>query len=77
MNDMDPGWLTDEMRQAADSARRQGLQTGLRTLAARIRADAEGRVRQRGCRLAVGVEWILLHRDHDRRPDRGQVLTDG
>ncbi|MER8225397.1 hypothetical protein ABTZ58_33560 [Streptomyces sp. NPDC094143] len=43
MSELRPGDITDEMRQAVDTARRQGLQKDLRTLAATIRADAEGR----------------------------------
>ncbi|MFJ1561552.1 hypothetical protein [Streptomyces mirabilis] len=35
--------ITDEMRQAMDTARRQGLQKDLRTPAAKIRIQAEGR----------------------------------
>ncbi|WP_331754165.1 hypothetical protein [Streptomyces sp. NBC_00826] len=61
MNDMNPSWLTDEMRQAADSARRQGLQTDLRTLAARIRTDAESRYAHEGVGWQSGVEWALLY----------------
>ncbi|MCY0931859.1 hypothetical protein OTB20_37935 [Streptomyces sp. H27-H1] len=61
MNDMNPSWLTDELRQAADSARRQGLQTDLRTLAARIRADAEGRYASESPGWQSGVEGTLLY----------------
>ncbi|MFD3779779.1 hypothetical protein [Streptomyces sp. NPDC058612] len=61
MNETNPSWLTDEMRQAADSARRQGLQTDLRTLAARIRADAEGRYANESAGWRGGVEWTLLY----------------
>ncbi len=43
MSELPPGDITDEMRQAVDTAHRQGLQKGLRTLAAHIRADAEDR----------------------------------
>ncbi|MFI1035457.1 hypothetical protein [Streptomyces sp. NPDC020951] len=35
--------ITDEMHQAMDTALRHRFQSGLRTLAASIRADAEGR----------------------------------
>lgn len=53
--------ITDEMRQAADSARRQGLQKDLRTLADRIRADAEGRYASEVPGWQAGVEWSLLY----------------
>ncbi|WP_158854049.1 hypothetical protein [Streptomyces sp. NRRL F-5650] len=41
MSELRPGDITDEMRQAVDMARRQGLQKDLRALAANIRTDAE------------------------------------
>ncbi|CAL9673096.1 hypothetical protein [Streptomyces sp. enrichment culture] len=43
MSALRPGDITDEMIQAMDTAKRQGLQKDLRTLAANIRSDAEGR----------------------------------
>ncbi|MFG2409751.1 hypothetical protein ACGFR8_36570 [Streptomyces brevispora] len=43
MSALRPGDITDEMIQAMDMAKRQGLQKDLRALAAYIRADAEGR----------------------------------
>jgi hypothetical protein len=43
-----------------DTARRQGLQTDLRTLAAKIRADAEGRYDGAEPGWRSGVEWTLL-----------------
>ncbi|MFB1046834.1 hypothetical protein [Streptomyces chrestomyceticus] len=61
MNDKHPTELTEEMRQAMDSARRQGLQTDLRTLAARIRAEAEGRYASEAPGWQAGVEWSLLY----------------
>ncbi|MFB6514099.1 hypothetical protein ACFCW4_33075 [Streptomyces virginiae] len=64
MNDMNPSWVTDEMRQAADNARRQGLQTDLRVLAARIRADAEGRYAGESAGWQAGVEWTLLYMEN-------------
>ncbi|MEU4206067.1 hypothetical protein AB0B79_37060 [Streptomyces sp. NPDC039022] len=61
MNDKHPVGPTEEMRQAMDSARRQGLQTDLRTLAAHIRAEAEGRYGSEGPGWQAGVEWSLLY----------------
>ncbi|MEV7815502.1 hypothetical protein AB0P05_33025 [Streptomyces flaveolus] len=60
MSDKYPFEITDEMRQAADTARRQGLQKDLRTLAASIRADAEGRYDSAEPGWRAGVEWTLL-----------------
>ncbi|MFF3726911.1 hypothetical protein ACFYYM_31595 [Streptomyces erythrochromogenes] len=64
MNGMNPSWVTDEMRQAADNARRQGLQADLRALAARIRADAEGRYGSESPGWWAGVEWTLLYMEN-------------
>ncbi|MFE9399873.1 hypothetical protein [Streptomyces flavidovirens] len=47
------------MRQAIDTARRQSLQKDLRTLAARIRADAEGRYASTEPGWQAGAEWTL------------------
>ncbi|MFD5399320.1 hypothetical protein ACFWJW_34585 [Streptomyces sp. NPDC127097] len=60
MSDKYPIEITDEMRQAMDSARRQGLQKDLRTLAANIRAGAEGRYASAEPGWQAGVEWTLL-----------------
>ncbi len=60
MSEKDPGEITDEMRQAMDTARRQGLQKDLRTLAANIRADAQGRYADAEPGWQAGVEWTLL-----------------
>ncbi|MFF3343653.1 hypothetical protein [Streptomyces flavidovirens] len=59
MSDKYPIEITDEMRQAIDTARRQSLQKDLRTLAARIRADAEGRYASTEPGWQAGVEWTL------------------
>ncbi|CAL9278793.1 hypothetical protein [Streptomyces sp. SudanB66_2053] len=60
MSVLRPGDITDEMIQAMDTAKRQGLQKGLRALAANIRADAEGRYDSAEPRWRSGVEWTLL-----------------
>ncbi|MFB6676435.1 hypothetical protein ACFCWG_29230 [Streptomyces sp. NPDC056390] len=60
MSDKYPGGITDETRQAMDAAMRQGLQDDLRTLAAIIRADAEGRYDRAEPGWRSGVEWTLL-----------------
>lgn len=60
VSDKYPIEITDEMRQAMDTARRQGLQTDLRTLAANIRAAAEGRYAGAEPGWQAGVEWTLL-----------------
>jgi|SRR3954453_18322091 hypothetical protein len=52
--------ITDEMRQTMDTARRQGLQTDMRTLATNIRAAAEGRYAGAEPGWQAGVEWTLL-----------------
>ncbi|MEV7817144.1 hypothetical protein AB0P05_41790 [Streptomyces flaveolus] len=59
MSDTYPFEITDDMRQAADTARRQGLQKDLRTLATSIRADAEGRYDSVEPGWRAGVEWTL------------------
>lgn len=60
MSALRPGDITDEMIQAMDAARRQGLQKDLRTLAASIRADAESRYDGAEPGWRAGVEWALL-----------------
>ncbi|MCP8706261.1 hypothetical protein [Streptomyces sp. AC04842] len=60
MSVLRPGDITDEMIQGMDTARRQGLQKDLRTLAASIRADAEGRYDSADPGWRAGVEWALL-----------------
>ncbi|MFD7206283.1 hypothetical protein [Streptomyces sp. NPDC059893] len=60
MSDKYPSGITNEMRQAMDTALRQGLQSDLRTLAANIRADAEGRYARAEPGWRAGVEWTLL-----------------
>ncbi|MEH6375881.1 hypothetical protein V7793_16315 [Streptomyces sp. KLMMK] len=61
MHENHPFEVTEEMRQAMDSARRQGLQADLRTLAARIHAEAEGRYDSEPSDWQAGVEWTLLY----------------
>ncbi|MER8160068.1 hypothetical protein [Streptomyces sp. NPDC094472] len=60
MSDRYPMEITDEMRQAMDTARRQGLQKDLRALAAHIRAETEGRYAAADPGWEPGVEWTLL-----------------
>lgn len=60
MSALRPGDITDEMIQAMDAAKRQGLQKDLRALAANIRADAEGRYDSAEPGWRSGVEWTLL-----------------
>ncbi|MFD4756412.1 hypothetical protein [Streptomyces sp. NPDC058426] len=60
MNALRPGDITDEMIQAMDTAKRQGLQKDLRALAANIRAEAEGRYDSAEPGWRAGVEWTLL-----------------
>ncbi|MCC8452750.1 hypothetical protein [Streptomyces rochei] len=60
MSALRPGVITDEMIQAMDAAKRQGLQKDLRALAANIRADAEGRYDSAEPGWRSGVEWTLL-----------------
>lgn len=60
MSELRPGDITDEIRKAMDTARRQGLQKDLRTLAANIRADAEGRYAGAEPGWQAGVGWTLL-----------------
>jgi hypothetical protein len=60
MSALRPGDITDEMIQAMDTAKRQGLQKDLRTLAANIRADAEGLYDSAAPGWRAGVEWTLL-----------------
>lgn len=60
VSELRPGDITDEMRQAVDTARRQRLQKDLRTLAAAIRADAEEQYTSAEPGWQAGVEWTLL-----------------
>ncbi|MFE6527505.1 hypothetical protein ACFVMA_01015 [Streptomyces rochei] len=60
MSSLRPGDITDEMVQAMDTAKRQGLQKDPRALAANIRADAEGRYDSAEPGWRAGVEWTLL-----------------
>ncbi|MCZ4611348.1 hypothetical protein O3S80_47905 [Streptomyces sp. Lzd4kr] len=60
MSELRPGDITDEMRRAVYTARRLGLQEDLRTLAASIRAAAEGRYAGAEPGWQAGVEWTLL-----------------
>ncbi|MFF1715932.1 hypothetical protein [Streptomyces sp. NPDC058268] len=60
MSALRPGDITDEMIQAMDTAKRQGLQKDLRTLAANIRAYAEHRYDSAEPGWQAGVEWTLL-----------------
>ncbi|MFJ1998058.1 hypothetical protein [Streptomyces asiaticus] len=60
MSEFRPGEITDEMREAMNMARRQGLQKDLRALAANIRAEAEGRYASAEPGWQAGVEWTLL-----------------
>ncbi|MGA5566636.1 hypothetical protein ACPCUV_36465 [Streptomyces platensis] len=72
MSEKYPVEITDEMRQAMDTARRQGLQKDLRTLAANIRAAAEGRYADAEPGWQTGVEWTLLWIENT-----ASQLTDG
>nr|WTB11961.1 hypothetical protein OG546_49160 [Streptomyces antimycoticus]WTB12173.1 hypothetical protein OG546_50370 [Streptomyces antimycoticus] len=60
MSNRHPIEITDEMRQAMDTARRQGLQKDLRALAANIRAQAEDQYAGAEPGWQAGVEWTLL-----------------
>ncbi|MFI7005549.1 hypothetical protein [Streptomyces sp. NPDC050145] len=60
MSALRPGDITDDMIQAMDTAKRQGLQQDLRTLAANIRADTESRYDSEEPGWRSGVEWALL-----------------
>ncbi|MEV6408652.1 hypothetical protein AB0M58_37900 [Streptomyces bobili] len=60
MSALQPGDITDEIIQAMDTAKRQGLQKDLRTLAANIRTDAEDRYDSAEPGWQAGVEWTLL-----------------
>ncbi|OEJ21236.1 hypothetical protein AR457_35835 [Streptomyces agglomeratus] len=53
--------IPDEMRQALETAHRQGLQLDLRRPAGRIRVDAEGRYASEGTGWQAGVEWSLRY----------------
>ncbi|MCM2416530.1 hypothetical protein [Streptomyces sp. RKAG293] len=44
-----------------ETTQRQGLQSDLRTLAARVLADAEGRYASAEHGWQAGVEWVLLY----------------
>ncbi|MFJ8828059.1 hypothetical protein ACIREE_40860 [Streptomyces sp. NPDC102467] len=72
MSALRPGDITDEMIQAMDEAKRQGLQKDLRTLAANIRDDAEGRYDSAEPKWRSGVEWTLL-----RIENTAAQLTEG
>ncbi|MCG8971555.1 hypothetical protein [Streptomyces sp. CL12-4] len=77
MSALRPGGITDEMIQAMDAAKRQGLQKDLRALAVNIRADAEGRYDSAEPGWRSGVEWTLLWIENTAsqltggRPDAG------
>ncbi|MFE9347997.1 hypothetical protein [Streptomyces olivaceus] len=60
MSALRPSDITDEMIQAMDAAKRQGLKKDMRALAANIRADAEGRYDSAEPGWRSGVEWTLL-----------------
>ncbi|WP_236246979.1 hypothetical protein [Streptomyces sp. CC210A] len=60
MSALRPGDIPNDMIQAMDRAKRQGLQKDLRALAANIRADAEGRYDSAEPGWRSGVEWSLL-----------------
>jgi hypothetical protein len=60
MSKLRPGDIPDSMRKAVDTAQRQGLQKDLRTLAASVRADDEGRFATAEAGWQAGVEWTLL-----------------
>ncbi|WP_432038642.1 hypothetical protein [Streptomyces cucumeris] len=60
MSELRPGDITDEMRQAMDTALRHRFQNELRVLAANIRAGAEGRYAGTEPGWQAGVEWTLL-----------------
>ncbi|MEH0517332.1 hypothetical protein QBC31_43000 [Streptomyces sp. B21-079] len=60
MSELRPGEITDEMRQAMDTALRHRFSNELRTLAATIRSDAEGRYAGAEPGWQAGVKWTLL-----------------
>ncbi|WP_411573415.1 hypothetical protein [Streptomyces fradiae] len=60
VSELRPGDITDDMIQAMNAAKRQGLQKDLRALVANIRADAEGRYDGAEPGWRAGVEWTLL-----------------
>lgn len=60
MSALRPGDIPDEMIQAVETAKRQGLQKDLRALAANIRADAKGRYGSAEPGWRAGIEWTLL-----------------
>ncbi|MFD9601818.1 hypothetical protein [Streptomyces sp. NPDC059970] len=75
MSALRPGDITDEMIQAMDTAKRQGLQKDLRALAANVRADAEGRYASADPGWQAGVECALLWIENTAGPaDRGPVV---
>ncbi|MFC5639641.1 hypothetical protein [Streptomyces bullii] len=63
MSEKYPGITPDEMRemrQFVDTAIRKRLQSELRSLAARIRADVKGQPAGADPGWRAGVEWTLL-----------------
>ncbi|MFJ2060284.1 hypothetical protein ACIOMM_30700 [Streptomyces sp. NPDC087908] len=72
MNDRHSFEMTDEMQQAMETAKRQGLQKDLRALAASIRVAAEGRYDDADTGWRSGVEWTLLWIENT-----ASQLTDG
>ncbi|MFV0131770.1 hypothetical protein ACLGIH_00500 [Streptomyces sp. HMX87] len=75
MSNKYPIVITDEMCQAMDTARWRGLQKDLRTLAANIKADAEGRYDSAEPGWRAEVEWTLLWIENTAQPaDRGPVV---
>ncbi|MFE2936739.1 hypothetical protein [Streptomyces sp. NPDC059278] len=67
------GDITDEMIQAMDTAKRQGLQKDLRALAANIRADAEGRYDEAEPTGRSRVD-AAVDREHRRPADRRHAV---
>ncbi|WP_328786097.1 hypothetical protein OHT68_49075 (plasmid) [Streptomyces canus] len=78
MSALRPGDITDEMIQAMDTFKRQGLQKDLHALATNIRADAEGRYDGAEPGWRAGVEWTLLWIENTRQPaDRRPAVGHG
>ncbi|MFI8835100.1 hypothetical protein ACIGPN_29525 [Streptomyces afghaniensis] len=60
MSEFRPGDITDEVRQAMDLVLWERFQRELRTIAASIRSDAEGRYAGAEPGWQARVEWTLL-----------------
>ncbi|MET9804461.1 hypothetical protein [Streptomyces sp. NPDC006368] len=78
MSELRPGEITDEMRQAMNTAPWHRFSNELRALAATIRFDAEGRYAGAEPGWRAGVEWTLLwDREHRQPADRRQAVGSG